>query len=631
MISIKSDITEEFIKEVCGRLSENKQVRRTLPGQGRLHIDRKLPFLCIYRRPVNHDDRGTDRLVKGEASYLLASSSPRYKSGIYSLVKELVETLSVAPGAFLIIEIWSREHPVSIIDPEHGRTAPSFRIFVPPQRIPSETIESLKKSLTRISISKKNGTVNTYYNNQPWPEKLSPVLTARDIIKYNCFLIGLEISPIYRDPDTNELYPLVLKKIHRGLSIAFKKAAFEFSHNRTTIRPANYKSLGRRAVVKAVWEVDQKLADISNELDFLLVVTPVNIEQSWHKFRASRFESEPVFYYRPIPVDPSVYKRKLYEIPFDRIEDPVLASIFHNKLVELEMKLSMLRERNTKNFFYGSLQLYGEITDEIAATADRILERIPPKSREYSGSKRINAESFAVLARREIDYYKTYAPGINCQVYIRDDITGLMVSNGNLFIGNKVKIPESRAEALIQHEVGTHVLTYINGKDQPFQQLYCGLAGCDELQEGLAVLSEYLVGGMSPPRLRLLAGRVRATQMLMNGATFIDTFRELHFRLGFSQRTAYIITSRIYRSGGFTKDAVYLRGLVNLAKYLRDGGDITPLLVGKISIEDVPVIKELQFRNVLKTSLLTPRYLESESSLSRLEELKNGTYILKLI
>ena len=54
-------------------------------------------------------------------------------------------------------------------------------------------------------------------------------------------------------------------------------------------------------------------------------------------------------------------KRKLYSIPFDRIEDPALASIFHKKLIELEMKLSMLRDRYTRNFFYGSMQLYGEI------------------------------------------------------------------------------------------------------------------------------------------------------------------------------------------------------------------------------------------------------------------------------
>ena len=50
-----------------------------------------------------------------------------------------------------------------------------------------------------------------------------------------------------------------------------------------------------------------------------------------------------------------------------------------------------------------------------------------------------------------------------------------MVSNGNLLIGKRLQIPESRVEALIQHEVGTHVLTYVNGRNQPFQQLYCGL------------------------------------------------------------------------------------------------------------------------------------------------------------
>jgi uncharacterized protein (TIGR02421 family) len=228
------------------------------------------------------------------------------------------------------------------------------------------------------------------------------------------------------------------------------------------------------------------------------------------------------------------------------------------------MKLSMLRDRYTKNFFYGSMQLFGDIDNDLYGLARKILQQISPKSRETSGRKKTNASAFAALARKEIEYYREFIPEINSRVIIRDDITGLMVSNGNLFIGKRVKIPESRVEALIQHEVGTHVLTYINGKNQPFQQLYCGLSGCDELQEGLAVLSEYLVGGLSPPRLRLLAGRVIAATMLIDSAGFIDTFRELHFGLGFSERTAYVVTSRIYRSGGFTKDAVYLRGLVNL-------------------------------------------------------------------
>ena len=277
------------------------------------------------------------------------------------------------------------------------------------------------------------------------------------------------------------------------------------------------------------------------------------------------------------------------------------------------------------------MQLYGETTDETVDIAEQILLQIPPKSHEIGRVKRINAATFASMARKEIEFYKKTGPDIQSKVFIRDDITGLMVSNGNLFIGKRVRIPESRAEALVQHEVGTHVLTYINGKDQPFQQLYCGFAGCDELQEGLAVLSEYLVGGLSPPRLRLLAGRVVTTRMLIDGAEFIDAFRALHFTHGFSLRMAYIIASRIYRSGGFTKDAVYLRGLVNLIRYLREGGDLSPLFVGKISIDHVAFINELHYRKVLKASLLKPRYFDATQCIARLNDLRDGKKILNLL
>ncbi len=624
-------ITNGFIHEISHRLGEDKRVRRTLPGQGRLHIDRKLPFLCVYRRPLSGSDTGTEQLVKGEASYLVTSSASRHKRGVASLVRAVAETLSKVSGAFLIIEVWSREAPLTIVDPELGRAAPTFRIFVPPNRIPVETVESLKTALGGITISKNRGQVTTVYSARPWPENLPPLLTSREISELNCFLVGLEILPIFRDPDSGEIFPIVLNKMHRGLSMAIKKGAFEFARKRTRIRPASFKSLGRRAVVQAVWEVDHSLASISNEFDFLLLVTPVNIEQSYNKFRSCRCDCEPVFYYRPITVDPSILKRRLYDIPFDRIEDPTLSSIFHEKLVELEMKFSMLRDRNTRNFFYGSMQLFGDIDDELIMLSERILDKLPPQSREFAGTRRIKAGKFAERARQEIERYRQIYPDIKSKVHIRDDITGLMVSQGNLFIGYKVSIAESRIEALVQHEIGTHVLTYVNGRNQPFQQLYCGLAGCDELQEGLAVLAEYLVGGLSPPRFRLLAGRVIAAKMLIDGASFLDTYRELNGHYGFSIRIAYIITSRIYRGGGFTKDAVYLRGLVNLVRYLRNGGDLSPLLVGKISIEDIPVIQELQLRNVLKPSLLSPNYLNLPESTAILDELRKGSLIFDLI
>jgi uncharacterized protein (TIGR02421 family) len=198
-------------------------------------------------------------------------------------------------------------------------------------------------------------------------------------------------------------------------------------------------------------------------------------------------------------------------------------------------------------------------------------------------------------------------------------------------VGQQTKIPVSRVEALLQHEVGTHVLTYFNGRAQPFQQLYTGLAGYEELQEGLAVLAEYLVGGLSRPRLRLLAGRVVAVRALIDGATFIDTYRALHRTYGFGQRTAFTITVRVYRSGGLTKDAVYLRGLVGILNYLKTGGDLEPLFVGKIMADHIPIIRELQARQVLRPAPLRPRYMESPQTAARLEKLRDGSTVLDLI
>ena len=631
MTKPESVITESFIEDVSLRLADNKLVRRTLPAQGRLHIDRKLPFLCIYRRPVRWNDKGTDQLIKGEASYLITSAAPKYKAGISTLIGSILDVCSSGPGAFLMIEIWSRDSPDYIIDPEEGRMAPSFRIMVPASRVPVETIETLEKALKQISVSKKRSKVSTVFTSKPWPEHLPALLSSSEIKKNNCYLVGIEISPIYRDPKTQEIYPLVLKAIHRGVSIALKKGAYTFSRKLTTTSPVSYKSLGRRAVVKSVWEVDQKLAEISSAMDFLMHVTPVNMEQSWNLFKDAGFQRDPVFFYRPVSFDPSLLKRKLYEIPFDRIEDPALSSLFHDKLVELEMKFSMVRDRNTRNFFFGSMQLYGEISTELLELAITILKKISPRVRDKGSKRRINAQLFAERAREEIKLYREVFPEIRSSVQIRADISGLLVSHGDLLIGKGLQIPESRMEALIQHEVGTHVLTYVNGINQPFRQLYGGLAGSDELQEGLAVLAEYLVGGLSPQRFRLLAGRVVAADLLIKGSSFQNTFRELQLSHGFAQRTAYMITARIYRSGGLTKDAVYLRGLVRLVKYLRDGGKLEPLLVGKFSLDDVSIINELQLRKVLQPALLSPRYLSDPQSILSLENLKKGQLIFNLI
>ena len=143
---------------------------------------------------------------------------------------------------------------------------------------------------------------------------------------------------------------MLLKKLHQGLTKAIKKALFEFSHSQTSLSPGNYQALGRRAVVKAVWETDRKLAEIHSCFDFLLLVTPVNIEQAWKLFKKQRFQSPPEFFYRPKPNDPSLLKRALHAIPIERVEDPTLERLFREKRNELDRQLTMLGDRGSKKF-----------------------------------------------------------------------------------------------------------------------------------------------------------------------------------------------------------------------------------------------------------------------------------------
>ncbi len=242
----------------------------------------------------------------------------------------------------------------------------------------------------------------------------------------------------------------------------------------------------------------------------------------------------------------------------------------------------------------------------------------------------MGAQEFARRAEEEIAFFRQSLPSIEARVEVRPDVTGLMVSRGNLLISAESRIPASRVEALIQHEVGTHVLTYHNGKVQRLRHLYTGLAGYDALQEGLAVLAEYLVGGLSRPRLRLLAGRVIAARHMIAGASFVETFRELDLNHGFSQRTAFVITMRTYRGGGLTKDVVYLRGLQQILDYLANGGRLEPLFVGKIGAQHIPVIRELRWRRVLQDPPLAPRYMDSPEAVGRLERVRGGLSVAEL-
>ncbi len=322
-------------------------------------------------------------------------------------------------------------------------------------------------------------------------------------------------------------------------------------------------------------------------------------------------------------------KRRLLQVPTEQIEDPTLANLFRQAQYELDRQLTMLSDIGTRRFLPGSQQVFGVVEPPLLQLAEEILRKHARRTDEVS---QVTAKEFARRAQREIQFYRRQMKSMAARAVIRDDMyTGLLSTGGNLFIGRETSLDRHRVDALLHHEIGTHLLTYYNGQAQPLRLLKVGLAGYDALQEGMAVLSEYLVGGLGVGRIRTLAVRVVAVEKLLRGVPFADSYRTLVQDYGFDGRVAFTILVRVYRGGGLTKDAVYLRGLVEILEYLARGGDLELLFVGKLAADHIPVIRELLLRGVLRAPVLRPRYLDDPIVRERLTRVRGGLSVLDLL
>lgn len=605
------------LQSITCRLQKNKLVRRSLRPWGRLHIDRQLPFLVVYRRPADREDPQADRLIVGEASYLKALADQHQQT--VEIVEAARSTLQPAFGAFLIVEVWTSK------DTSTSRSAaarPVFRIHHTPETPPS-LLQVLKEKLGEIRVLQKSARVRHLKTAQPWPMGL-PALTEHSD---STLCIGIEVAPIFRNLKTGKQFPDVRRAVHRGLSLALRQTFFEFASHHTTDKPPHFHTLGRQAIVRAVKDVDRRFSQVVSLLNFMLLVTPANPGRAWSKFKAAGFRGEPEFLYRPIPERPADLKRKLYEIPVHRIEDPTLSDLYEGKRIATDRRITMLQDRSTPNFLYESIQLFGLVEDDLLNTAVSLLASIPKESRD--DGTRLGAIALAKRARAEIARYSSIYPGFTPKVRIRKDLNGLIVSGGNLLIGRNIEVPSSRVEALFQHEIGTHLIIHYNSLTQPLNLVRSGMSGYEETQEGMAVLAEYLSGGLSLSRMRVLAARVLAVRRLTEHASFEDIFGELIDEWKFKPYSAFTITMRVWRGGGMTKDATYLKGLISILKYLKDDGDLDPLYSGRIALDQAPIIEELIWRGVLKRPPLKPRYLETAPD--KLKELRDGLTVLDLI
>src|SRR3546814_10921019 len=111
----------------------------------------------------------------------------------------------------------------------------------------------------------------------------------------------------------------------------------------------------------------------------------------------------------------------------------------------------MMTEREKPDFMHSSLQVFGRIDEHLVETAQAILVAIPLPGEEQ-GKKFLTAEKFAAMARSALKMLQKPSPDMAAEVHIREDIEGILVYRGVLWISDILRVRPERAKGIIQQE-----------------------------------------------------------------------------------------------------------------------------------------------------------------------------------
>ncbi len=183
-------------------------------------------------------------------------------------------------------------------------------------------------------------------------------------------------------------------------------------------------------------------------------------------------------------------------------------------------------------------------------------------------------------------------------------------------------------EQLLQHEAFIHSLTALNGRrHQKLDAFGLGAPRTTGAQEGLATFAELVTGAIDISRMERIALRVQAIANALDGADFIEVFR---FFLDHDQveMEAFNSAMRVFRgapvTGGsaFTKDTVYLRGLMEVHTFFRwallhERLDLCRwFFAGRMTIGDVLELSEQFSSGVLDGPHYLPPWIQRSNGLA---------------
>jgi hypothetical protein len=295
----------------------------------------------------------------------------------------------------------------------------------------------------------------------------------------------------------------------------------------------------------------------------------------------------------------------------------VAETLYREKLDELELDLMLLdalgrpravRTLAARRYGTGARTVpteHGEVT--LGACARVLLDRVEPLSEPKELPADGSPDSLGNLVR-------ALAASIGLSIEVRVEprlASGAAAGEHTVFLAAR-RFGRVEAERLAIHEVLGHLVAAHNGRKQALRIFEWGTADSFADQEGVSLYLEAKHGVMDAVRMRILAGRVLATDMMHAGASFSDAAHTLHRVEHFTPVEAIGIAERAYRGGGVARDASYLLGYLRVHHAIASGSvTLDELRSGRLSVVAVPAMRALAAAGYGSTELLRPNFSRS--------------------
>ena len=371
---------------------------------------------------------------------------------------------------------------------------------------------------------------------------------------------------------------------------------------------------------KRLSEVSEALYSISRQVRILKHISWPGIIR--YKFFRSKSEKLPEVEYPHF--DSSDIKKRL-KLARRQLGDLTQDKWLLRKSRDLEAGINLLSSSGTKDFYKYSSRIYGTPNKKLrdGKTTPMRLARQFAQIMDAQSTLKNQISSKDVIPIEEIRdriefKVKTVFGQDSPNVVISDRISAkATASSKKIKLRKGASFTEKDIDQLVNHEAMVHVATTLNGRHQKDMKILGGNYGSvTKTQEGLAVFSEFITGCIDVRRMRRIMNRVEAIQMAIDGADFIEVYGFFLERSRLKTE-AFENARRIFRGGvmtggaPFTKDIVYLDGLVRIHNFIRavvsrGRNDVLELLfAGKMELDDMPIILEMKKEGMVKP----PRYL----------------------